>query len=295
LTKGDRLVIGFGEQKYELEVKELRPENAVSIADVDVNVDFFEPKDAKHAKVMSTDEQEVKVVVATPTTTSQGTLIKQGAEARLFKIEFLGRWAIVKERFRKGYRHPDLDTKLRNSRTQSEVRTLMKVRQLGIDTPLIYYVDQVNCSIYLEWVRGPTVKEFLDLLDLTQPTEEAKAVAVVRDVARVLATLHEGDMVHGDLTTSNMILRQKEGAPSPEEYMCVCLIDFGLSYRSTMIEDKAVDLYVLEKAFLATHARSDAVWQKLLETYHSVHKDSSKILQKLHEVRKRGRKRTAFG
>lgn len=225
---------------------------------------------------------------------TQGVLIKQGAEARLFKIHFLGREAILKERFAKGYRHPDLDKKLRQSRTQSEVRTLVKVRQLGIDTPLIYYVDQVNFSLYLEFVPGFTVKEFLDTLDPTKPEDEAKAFAVAKDMAHLIATLHDGDLVHGDLTTSNMILRQKEGA-APGEYMCVTLIDFGLSFRSTMIEDKAVDLYVLEKAFLATHARSESVWKKVLESYHSVHRDNSKVLQKLYDVRKRGRKRQAFG
>ena len=32
------------------------------------------------------------------------------------------------------------------------------------------------------------------------------------------------------------------------------LIDFGLSYNNTLAEDKAVDLYVLERAFTSAHS-----------------------------------------
>jgi tRNA A-37 threonylcarbamoyl transferase component Bud32 len=45
------------------------------------------------------------------------------------------------------------------------------------------------------------------------------------------------------------------------------LIDFGLAYTSSLTEDKAVDLYVLERAFASTHPDSELLFGKVLEGY----------------------------
>lgn len=62
---------------------------------------------------------------------SGAELLKQGAEARLYRAQFLGRATIVKERFPKRYRHPGLDEKLSHRRTLQEVRSILRCRKAG--------------------------------------------------------------------------------------------------------------------------------------------------------------------
>ena len=102
-----------------------------------------------------------------------------------------------------------------------------------------------------------------------------------------LAKMHIADIIHGDLTTSNMMLRHpssfhSQNATIPTQvvcstlfimsfpsfkYFCQVLIDFGLSYRSSLVEDKAVDLYVLERAFTSTHPDSEPLFASILKAY----------------------------
>jgi TP53 regulating kinase-like protein len=45
------------------------------------------------------------------------------------------------------------------------------------------------------------------------------------------------------------------------------LIDFGLSFQSSLVEDKAVDLYVLERAFASTHPASEPLFALVVDAY----------------------------
>ena len=63
-------------------------------------------------------------------------------------------------------------------------------------------------------------------------------------MGKTINKVHDLGIIHGDLTTSNMIIRNDKQ---------IVLIDFGLSYYKDSAEDKAVDLYVLERAFKSTH------------------------------------------
>lgn len=76
-----------------------------------------------------------------------------------------------------------------------------------------------------------------------------RALAV--KIGRAVAKLHDGGMIHGDLTTSNMIVREADEA--------LVLIDFGLATIATLPEDKAVDLYVLERAITSAHSQHTAL------------------------------------
>ena len=75
----------------------------------------------------------------------------------------------------------------------------------------------------------------------------------------------------------------------------LCLIDFGLSYQSALVEDKGVDLYVLERAFLSAHPNLADMFADILKGYTQQTRDGKAILKKLEEVRMRGRKKIAFG
>lgn len=103
--------------------------------------------------------------------------------------------------------------------------------------------------------------------------------------------MHDEDVIHGDLTTSNMLVRR--GPETTQSHLI--LIDFGLSYISALPEDKGVDLFVLERAFLSTHPNTELLFDKLLKSYSASSRKSAAVIRKLEEVRLRGRKRSMVG
>ncbi|XP_040187547.1 EKC/KEOPS complex subunit TP53RK [Rana temporaria] len=213
-------------------------------------------------------------------------LLKQGAEARVYRGKFLGKAAVVKERFPKTYRHPALDEKLTHRRTAQEARAILRCRKAGIPTPAIYFVDHVSSCIYMEDMEGSLmVRDYI----MTVQENGGNLYDLAEKIGQVLARLHDEDVVHGDLTTSNMLLRP------PHRDLDLVLIDFGLSFISALPEDKGVDLYVLEKAFLSTHPNTEDVFSALLKSYSASSKKSGPVIKKLDEVRLRGRKRSMVG
>ncbi|KAG1358659.1 EKC/KEOPS complex subunit bud32 [Cocos nucifera] len=215
-----------------------------------------------------------------------GVLLKQGAEARVFESSFVGRRSIVKERFSKKYRHPLLDSKLTLKRLNAEARCMTKARRLGVPTPVLYAVDPLLHTLTFEFVNGPSVKEILLDFGLNGVVEE-RLNDIAIQIGNAIGKLHDGGLVHGDLTTSNMLI--KEGTNQ------LVLIDFGLSFTSTLPEDKAVDLYVLERALLSMHSSCGNVMDKILAAYRKSSKQWSSTMNKLAQVRQRGRKRTMVG
>lgn len=213
-------------------------------------------------------------------------LLKQGAEARVFESTFVGRRSIVKERFSKKYRHPSLDTKLTLKRLNAEARCLTKARRLGISTPVLYAVDPVQHTLTFEYVVGPSVKDVFLEFGLHGVVEEQMG-NIATQIGDAIAKLHDGGIIHGDLTTSNMLLRSGTNE--------LVLIDFGLSFTSTLPEDKAVDLYVLERALLSMHSTCGNMMDRILTAYRRSSKQWSSTLNKLAQVRQRGRKRTMVG
>ncbi|KAM9365624.1 EKC/KEOPS complex subunit TP53RK [Pholidichthys leucotaenia] len=219
-------------------------------------------------------------------------LLKQGAEARVYRTQFLGKPTIVKERFPKRYRHPVLDEKLTQRRTVQEVRSILRCRRAGICAPVVYFVDYTSHCIFLEEIlSSSTVRDHITSAQQSGSCEEAELQRLAERIGQILAQMHDEDVIHGDLTTSNMLLRSSpEGGESN-----LVLIDFGLSYISALPEDKGVDLYVLEKAFLSTHPNTEPLFEKLLNSYTVSSKKSSAVIKKLDEVRLRGRKRSMVG
>ena len=221
----------------------------------------------------------------------------QGAEARVYETRILGKKCIAKERFNKQYRHVTLDTQLRKQRTVHEARILARCRANGILAPAVYFVDDMTQTIYMEFVEGKTVKDVWDELKMIESNscnstavsnnDDVKKSNIAKKVGVALAKIHNHDMVHGDPTTSNLIVREKDNE--------IILIDFGLGSQNASIDDKAVDLYVLERAMLATHPNSEDLFAQILESYKSECKKGKMILGKFESVRARGRKRMAFG
>ncbi|KAG5514486.1 hypothetical protein RHGRI_035780 [Rhododendron griersonianum] len=201
-------------------------------------------------------------------------LLKQGAEARVFESTFVGRRSIVKERFSKKYRHPTLDSKLTIKRLNAEARCTTKARRLGVCTPVLYAVDPILHTLTFEYVEGPSVKDvFLDFGSNGVVGERMDDIVV--QIGDAIGKLHDGGLIHGDLTTSNMLIRDNTNQ--------LVLIDFGLSFTSTLPEDKAVDLYVLERALLSMHSSCGNVMDRILAGYRKSSKQWSSTLNKLAE------------
>ena len=91
--------------------------------------------------------------------------------------------------------------------------------------------------------------------------------------------MHDNDIIHGDLTTSNMILNKNK----------VYIIDFGLGKISSKDEDKAVDIKLLKQAFESKHYNHfEELYHYFLKGYLKS-KNYEKILNRLKIVEKRGR------
>ncbi|CAJ0952281.1 unnamed protein product, partial [Mesorhabditis belari] len=216
--------------------------------------------------------------------------LRQGAEAKLYDCVYLGKPAILKERFSKKYRHEELDKRLNFARLRAEIRGINKAQQVGVKAPAIYFVDTNRHILIMERVEGPTAKDWIES-QRQRAEEEFKVQAKFGEVlGGEIAKIHLSGLIHGDLTTSNMIV--KNGDPGN-----LHLIDFGLANSGKVIaEDKGVDLYVLERAIQATHINCEHIVDAILNGYKSVNaKQGEAVMARLIAIRLRGRKRDMVG
>lgn len=199
-------------------------------------------------------------------------VVRRGAEAILYLGTFEGQKVLVKERTRKSYRIPEIDSRLRKQRIRGEVKLITEARKCGVMTPQIFHVDENEFKIFMEFVEGIRIKEFLN--------EPGKVEDICREIGRSIGKLHSHDIIHGDLTTSNMILKGGK----------VYFIDFGLGEFSKRIEDKAVDLNLLYEALRSTHYKIlDTCWNEILIGYSEEYGKSEEVLRQIKEIEKRAR------
>ena len=200
-------------------------------------------------------------------------IMGRGAEAILIRTKE----GLLKHRIKKSYRIPILDNKLRKSRTKRESKLLEKASFL-INVPKVTFTDNKE-KITMEFIDGKKLSEHLDKLP--------NADKICEKIGENIAKLHDNDIIHGDLTTSNMIYVSKKER-SKENLGCLYFIDFGLSFNSARIEDKAVDLHLIKQALEAKHFRYwESFFSAILKGYNS--KDKTKILEQLKKVESRGR------
>ncbi len=199
--------------------------------------------------------------------------LKRGAEAELRRTVFLGRDAVEKYRVPKAYRLSALDEELRRSRIRMEARLMSEARAAGVAVPVMYDIDLVDNKIVMEFIDGPTAKEVLD-----QGGPRAKETA--REIGRIAGRLHKAGIIHGDLTTSNMILRDRR----------IIMIDFSLGGKGDTAEERGVDLHLLREALTSAHKNAVAYYREVLagyrETLGAAAKDS---IAKVKEIEGRGR------
>lgn len=192
-------------------------------------------------------------------------IIQQGAEG----ILYLKGGRLVKERISKGYRLKEIDEKLRKFRTRREVKLLEKVDF----APEVYDFSDKDMKIEMEFIEGDLLKDIIDGLS------KGKRLEVCKKIGEQIAVLHNSDIIHADLTTSNMLLKGDK----------IYFIDFGLGFFSTKLEDKAVDLHLLRQALESKHYQHfEECFSAVLEGYR-VSKNFKEVIQRLEKVEKRGR------
>ena len=188
-------------------------------------------------------------------------IIGKGAEAIVeLKDNF-----VIKTRIKKNYRVEELDNKIRKERTKLEARIMNEVRRLGINVPQIFEVG--DFYIKMEFIDGKPLKE-------VQLNKE-----IIKEVAKIVARLHSKNIVHGDLTTSNFLIKENK----------IYLIDFGLSKFSSKIEDKAEDLLVFYYILKSLHHNFFELWKDFEKTYLEEYSEGKKVLERMKEILKRGR------
>lgn len=203
-------------------------------------------------------------------------IFRKGAEATLSKSVFDGEKVLVKHRIKKSYRNPFLDDFVRKTRTKSEVK-LIREASLFVNTPRVLKVDEVNSRIFLEFLDGVRLKEVLD---------NRKDLCI--KAGDCIKRLHEAGIIHGDLTTSNIIYLKEGGEDiinRVQKKGPLFFIDFGLGYFSKNLEDKATDLIVFKKTFNATHSKIKNGWGLVLKGYNP----SVELVNRMNAVEKRGR------
>jgi TP53 regulating kinase-like protein len=191
--------------------------------------------------------------------------IGDGAEAVIYRD---GDTA-VKERIRKGYRIIEIDERLRKFRTRREAKLIEKVGKLGFG-PRFIDSDEKNMKIRMGFIDGRKVRDIIDQNNLKRLCQE---------IGKGVAELHNNKIIHSDLTTSNMIFKDK-----------IYFIDFGLSFESAKVEDKAVDLHLLRQALESKHHELyEQAFKEVMDSYMQHAKDAAEVQERFSVVEKRGR------
>jgi len=204
-------------------------------------------------------------------------LIKKGAEANLYLEEWHDRMVIMKRRPSKKYRISELDGEIRSHRTVHEPQLIHRAKEAGVPTPTIFIVDAKEATIIMEFVEGKQVKQILDDLSLEE------RLCLCRYIGELIGCLHDRGIIHGDLTTSNMIL-------TPQGK--VVFVDFGLSELSTELEARGVDLHLMKRTFQSTHYKyAKECFDAVMKGYAEVLGDdvAKDVLEKIREIERRGR------
>ena len=164
-------------------------------------------------------------------------LLYRGAEADIVRAEWQGLDAVYKVRKPLAYRLPVLDDAIRRQRTVREAEMLHLAKKAGVPAPFLYDVDVRSSTLVMEYIEGTRLR------DLAGAMGEDEAAQAFQEFGEATARLHRAGIVHGDLTTANVVVR--DGG--------LVFIDFGLAFRTTRLEDQAVDLRLIKETLVGAH------------------------------------------
>lgn len=193
----------------------------------------------------------------------------KGAEADIIEARWGNKEAIVKNRVKKNYRIDKLDDKLRLERTKEEARLISDSKKYNVRTPFIYSIDLTDKTIIMEKING------IELHDVIENRDSNNLKQLFNDIGKMVHRMHEGGIIHGDLTTANILIENNKPA----------FIDFGLGKYSNLTEDKGTDLLVLKKSLTTIiPEESEKLFSYFLNGY-----NDKKVSKKIDEIEKRGR------
>jgi TP53 regulating kinase-like protein len=155
-------------------------------------------------------------------------IIARGAEATIYDNKDI----VIKYRKRKGYRLKEIDETLRYSRTQREFNALKRCHDAGVRVPIPMRISDDGDRLYMEKINAAQLDYRFSPL-------------VMSGVGDIVAMMHKAGVIHGDLTTANMLMNGKK----------ITLIDFGLGYFSKKDEDRATDIAMLKSALKSRHVK----------------------------------------
>ncbi len=165
-------------------------------------------------------------------------IISRGAEATLSRGFWFGKEVIFKHRIPKNYRLQKLDEQIRTVRTLNEARALVKIKQYGVNVPQVHEIGPKNALIVMKYIKGKKLK------DVIEDLPDNKLEEYLIKIGEMIALLHVNGHIHGDITTSNILITENEN---------IFLIDFGLHEYSDTVEDKSVDLHLFKRVLISTH------------------------------------------
>jgi TP53 regulating kinase-like protein len=207
---------------------------------------------------------------------SRGRLLYKGAEADVILGEWQGVRAVFKIRKPLTYRLKVLDDAIRRQRTVREAEMVHLAKSAGVPSPFLYNVDVPASTIVMEFVEGDRVK---DLVSSLSPGELDR---IFFEFGQAAARLHRSGIMHGDLTTANVVRRDGK----------LVFLDFGLSVRTTRLEDHAVDLRLIKETLVGAHSEASAgALEALNRGYASVvgQVRSKAVFKQLQNIERRGR------
>ena len=206
----------------------------------------------------------------------RGRLLYRGAEADIIRGEWQGLDAVYKVRKPLRYRLSVLDETIRRQRTVREAEMIHSAKEAGVPSPFIYHVDIPSSTLVMEFVAGERVK------DLLATASQKETADVFFEFGQGAARLHTAGMMHGDLTTANVIRRKGK----------LVFIDFGLSIRTTRLEDHAVDIRLIKETLAGAHPDvATAALEAFVQGYSSVvgPQRSRAVQKQLQSIERRGR------
>jgi TP53 regulating kinase-like protein len=207
----------------------------------------------------------------------QPLLIKKGAEASLYLADWHGRKVIMKKRLPKKYRLPKLDEQIKTYRTNHEPQLMHEAKRAGVPTPTIFLVDVKGATIIMEFIEGKQVKQLLNEIS------KGERYRLCLNIGESIGKLHECGIIHGDLTTSNMIQNSEEK---------IFFVDFGLGEKRKELEARGVDLHLMKRALQSTHFRfAEECFNAVIEGYSKVldAETVKNVLDKIKQIETRGR------
>lgn len=174
---------------------------------------------------------------------------------------------VHKWRVEKRYRVKELDKRIRKERTKSEAKLISEARRKGVPTPIIFDVNEYE--LVMEKIEGNLAKEVIN-------------AAISERIGESVGILHRNGIIHGDLTTSNIIVAEAENDR-------IYLIDFGLAFIESSTEARGVDIHVFFQSLKGTHESHEQLKKSFIKGYKRTFPQASHVLKRAEEIDRRGR------